>query len=167
MRMERAKRKAGGGRSSRPRWTPTRRGAATRSGKRSSASRRSGSAISPDGKSGARPAETPTAPAAAKRRPNVPPAAPTSASKTTISPTRSVLRFRPGGNVVIRKRGVLITSRIECHDLTVYGKVAGKITCTGTVRFKTSGRVIGEIRCNRLIVEKAVEYRIPPADPRE
>ncbi len=58
------------------------------------------------------------------------------------------------GNVVVGKRGALITSKIQCHDLVIYGKVAGKINCSGTVRFRATGKVLGEIRSEKFVVEK-------------
>jgi cytoskeletal protein CcmA (bactofilin family) len=58
------------------------------------------------------------------------------------------------GDVLIRKNGNVSASQIKCRDLKVFGMVSGQLECSGDLVFRTSGTIIGEIRCKRLIVEK-------------
>ncbi|MCB1225958.1 MAG: polymer-forming cytoskeletal protein [Verrucomicrobiales bacterium] len=64
------------------------------------------------------------------------------------------------GDVIIRKRGHVSTSRIDCKDLRCYGIIEANVHCTGEALFKTEGTIIGEVRCKRLIIEKgaSVEF---------
>ena len=58
------------------------------------------------------------------------------------------------GDVIIRKRGHLAASSLQCRDLRCFGNLEANVECSGDAIFKASGTVIGEIRCRRFIVEK-------------
>jgi cytoskeletal protein CcmA (bactofilin family) len=62
--------------------------------------------------------------------------------------------IRTRGDVLIRKNGNVNTSEIRCRDLKIFGLVSAQIECTGDLVFRTSGTVIGEVRCRRFTVEK-------------
>ncbi len=64
------------------------------------------------------------------------------------------------GDVLIRKNGNVSASQIKCRDLKVFGMVSGQIECTGDLVLRTSGTIIGEIRCRRLVVEKGSDLRL-------
>ncbi|MFM7603928.1 MAG: polymer-forming cytoskeletal protein [Prosthecobacter sp.] len=64
---------------------------------------------------------------------------------------------RTRGDVIIRKRGHLVTSSLQCRDLRCFGTVEANVECGGDAIFRTSGTVMGEIRCRRLIVEKGCD----------
>jgi cytoskeletal protein CcmA (bactofilin family) len=58
------------------------------------------------------------------------------------------------GDVIIRKRGHLAASSLQCRDLRCFGNLEANVECSGDAIFKATGTVIGEIRCRRFIVEK-------------
>ena len=58
------------------------------------------------------------------------------------------------GDVIIRKRGHLSTASVQCKDFQCQGLLEANVTATGDASFKTSGTVIGEVRCHRLVIEK-------------
>lgn len=62
--------------------------------------------------------------------------------------------IRTRGDVLIRKNGNVNTSEIRCRDLKVQGMVTAQIECSGDLTMRTTGTVIGEIRCQNFIVEK-------------
>ncbi len=62
--------------------------------------------------------------------------------------------IRTRGDVQIRKTGNVNTTEIKCRDLRMYGMVNAAIECTGDLIMRTSGSIVGEIRCHRIIVEK-------------
>ncbi|MBL9178354.1 MAG: polymer-forming cytoskeletal protein [Verrucomicrobiaceae bacterium] len=61
------------------------------------------------------------------------------------------------GDVIIRKRGRISASSIFCRDLQCHGIVEANVTCSGDAAFRTTGSIIGEIRCNRFVVEKGAD----------
>lgn len=61
------------------------------------------------------------------------------------------------GDVLIRKRGHLSTSSVQCRDLNCQGVLEANVTCSGDATFRTMGSIIGEIRCNRFVVEKGAD----------
>lgn len=61
------------------------------------------------------------------------------------------------GNVLIRKRGRLSASSVHCRDLECHGIIEANVTCTGDASFRSTGSIIGEIRCNRFVVEKGAD----------
>jgi cytoskeletal protein CcmA (bactofilin family)/predicted RNA-binding Zn-ribbon protein involved in translation (DUF1610 family) len=67
---------------------------------------------------------------------------------------RTTQRIRTRGDVVVEKKAALLGTSITCGNLTVHGQVSGSIYSSGEVSFKTEGKVLGEVRCRQLIVEK-------------
>jgi cytoskeletal protein CcmA (bactofilin family)/ribosomal protein S27E len=61
------------------------------------------------------------------------------------------------GNVLIRKRGRLSASSVHCRDLECHGTIEANVTCSGDATFRTTGSIIGEIRCHRFVVEKGAD----------
>lgn len=64
------------------------------------------------------------------------------------------------GDVMVRRNGVVQTTEIRCRDLRVQqGQVNASLFCTGDITLKTSGLIDGEIRCNRLVIEKGSDVQ--------
>lgn len=61
------------------------------------------------------------------------------------------------GDVLVRKRGRLSTSSVQCRDLNCQGIIEANVTCSGDATFRTAGSIIGEIRCQRFVVEKGAD----------
>lgn len=72
---------------------------------------------------------------------------------------RTTQKIRTRGDVVVEKKGALLGTSITCGNLTVEGQVAGSIYASGTVTFRASGKVLGEVRCQHLLVEKKCEVQ--------
>jgi cytoskeletal protein CcmA (bactofilin family)/predicted RNA-binding Zn-ribbon protein involved in translation (DUF1610 family) len=70
---------------------------------------------------------------------------------------RSAQRIRTRGDVFVEKKGALLGTSITCGNLIVEGQVAGSIQASGQVTFRASGKVLGEVRCQHLSVEKKCE----------
>lgn len=73
---------------------------------------------------------------------------------------RTTQRIRTRGDVVIQKKGAFLGTSIVCGNLTVHGQVSGSINASGDVIFKGDGKVLGEIRCRRIIIEKKVDLQL-------
>lgn len=63
-------------------------------------------------------------------------------------------RIQTRGNVNVRKTGSIIGVSVQCHDLTVLGKLAAAVDCSGTIRIRSHGKIIGNVRCGELRVER-------------
>ena len=61
------------------------------------------------------------------------------------------------GDVMIRKRGHLSTSSVQCKDFECHGLLEANVNATGDASFRTQGTVIGEVRCHRLVIEKGAD----------
>lgn len=61
------------------------------------------------------------------------------------------------GDVLVRKRGRLSASSVHCRDLECHGIIEANVTCSGDATFRTTGSIIGEIRCQRFVVEKGAD----------
>ncbi len=70
---------------------------------------------------------------------------------------RTTQKIRTRGDVTIEKRGALLGTSITCGNLIIEGQVAGSIQASGTVTFKASGKILGEVRCQHLAIEKKCE----------
>jgi cytoskeletal protein CcmA (bactofilin family) len=70
---------------------------------------------------------------------------------------RTTQRIRTRGNVTIHKKGILLGTAIHCGSLIVEGAVSGSIYAQETVEFRTDGKVLGEIRCRHLVIERKVQ----------
>lgn len=67
---------------------------------------------------------------------------------------RTTQKIRTRGDVTVEKKGALLGTSITCGNLVVEGQVAGSIYASGNVTFRSSGKVLGEVRCGHLLVEK-------------
>lgn len=56
------------------------------------------------------------------------------------------------GDVVLQKEGTIHQARIECHNFTSFGKIAGDVDCSGEMRIHASGKITGRTTCHRLHV---------------
>ena len=72
---------------------------------------------------------------------------------------RSTQRIRTRGNVTVHKKGALLGIAVHCGSLVIEGSVAGSIYAQETVEFRTSAKVLGEIRCRHLLVEKRCQVQ--------
>ena len=72
-------------------------------------------------------------------------------------------RIETCGDVVIHKAGTVSGFTLRCHNLTVYGTLAGAVECSGDLIIRSHGKIIGEIHCGNLRVEKGarVEFLNP------
>ena len=63
-----------------------------------------------------------------------------------------VVEFATCGDVVVERRGFLVAS-VKVDNLTVKGKVQGKVTARGSVRICKNGQLKGDVTTPLLIVE--------------
>lgn len=66
------------------------------------------------------------------------------------------------GNLILQRRASLTASQIICNNLSVFGTISGKIDCAGTALFRSSGKVVGSMRCKHLIIHKACKLEFLP-----
>ena len=69
----------------------------------------------------------------------------------------STQSIKTRGDVLVRKRGHVSTELIRCKDLRCQGIVEANIHVSGDAIFRTTGTIIGEVRCRRFIVEKGAD----------
>jgi len=67
---------------------------------------------------------------------------------------RTNQRIRTRGNVVVARKGALLGTSIQCGNLTIHGSVSGSIHAAGDVSLKSDGKILGEIRCRRFILDR-------------
>ncbi|MDQ3622578.1 MAG: polymer-forming cytoskeletal protein, partial [Verrucomicrobiota bacterium] len=67
------------------------------------------------------------------------------------------------GDVVVTSKGDVSSARITCGSAFIEGKLRGALVCTGTLRMKVQGKVLGSIEAQDLIIEKrcAAEFVRP------
>lgn len=72
-------------------------------------------------------------------------------------------RIETCGNVVIQKAASVSGVTLRCHHLTVLGKLAGSVICSGDLIIRSHGKIIGTIQCRHLRIEKGarVEFLNP------
>ncbi len=72
-------------------------------------------------------------------------------------------RIETRGNVVIQKTGSVSGTTVRCHDLTVLGGLSGSVECSGDLVIRSHGKIVGNVRCRSLRVEKGahVEFLNP------
>lgn len=68
--------------------------------------------------------------------------------------------LRTCGDVILQKEGTIRQTRIQCRNLTVFGRIAAQVVCSGELTIHVGGRISGGIRCHRLhVMRKArVEF---------
>ena len=67
---------------------------------------------------------------------------------------RTSQRIRTRGDVIVEKKGSLLGTSVQCGSLTVMGSISGSIYASGEVRFKADGKIFGEVRCERFVLER-------------
>jgi cytoskeletal protein CcmA (bactofilin family)/ribosomal protein S27E len=70
---------------------------------------------------------------------------------------RTTQAIKTRGDLIVRKRGHLSAESIRCKDLRCQGIIEANIEASGDAIFRTSGTIIGEVRCKRFIVEKGAK----------
>lgn len=65
------------------------------------------------------------------------------------------------GTVRVGREGFLNSTRIDCAHAIVEGRIAGKVTCEGTLRLKGEGICRAQIRTQRLIVDRGANLHFP------
>lgn len=66
-------------------------------------------------------------------------------------------RIQTRGDVMILKTGSIIGVNVQCHDLTVFGKLSATVECSGTLRIRSHGKIVGNVTCRELRVERGAE----------
>jgi len=61
------------------------------------------------------------------------------------------------GDVIIHKKAKVTGITIQCHHLTTQGDFTGGVDCSGDFTIRNHGKIMGEIKCRRLIVEKRTQ----------
>jgi cytoskeletal protein CcmA (bactofilin family) len=62
--------------------------------------------------------------------------------------------IRTRGDVLIRKTGNVQAAELRCRDLKLFGVLSAAIECSGEFLVRATGTVIGEVHCQRLVVDK-------------
>jgi len=70
--------------------------------------------------------------------------------------------IRTRGNVIIHRRASLSANEVACESLKVFGKISGKIDCSGDAMFRSSGKVVGAVRCKHIYVHKLSNIKFIP-----
>lgn len=72
-------------------------------------------------------------------------------------------RIQTRGNIVIQKTGKVSGVTLRCHNLTVLGELAGSVECSGDLVIRSHGKIIGNVQCRHLRIEKGarVEFLNP------
>jgi cytoskeletal protein CcmA (bactofilin family) len=66
-------------------------------------------------------------------------------------------RIQTRGDVTILKGGSILGVNVQCHHLTVLGKLAASVDCSGTLCIRSHGKIIGNVHCRELRVERGAE----------
>lgn len=66
-------------------------------------------------------------------------------------------QIKTRGNVVIHKKGHVSGVSVQCHDLTVHGDITGGVDCSGDFTVTRHGKILGRVRCKRLVIAKKAE----------
>jgi len=64
--------------------------------------------------------------------------------------------IRTRGDVKITKKGNVRNVTVFCDNMLVEGELSATADCSGTLTFKNSGRVSGNVSCMKLVLEKNV-----------
>lgn len=70
--------------------------------------------------------------------------------------------IRTRGKVVVHRRASLSANEVACGSLKVYGRISGKIECSGDAMFRSSGKVVGAVRCRHIHVHKLSNIKFIP-----
>lgn len=72
---------------------------------------------------------------------------------------RNSQRIRTRGDVTVEKKGSLLGTSVHCGNITVQGTISGSIYASGEVLLKSDGKIIGEVRCRRFVLERKCEVQ--------
>ena len=61
------------------------------------------------------------------------------------------------GEVVITSKGDVSSARVVCRDAVIEGQVRGTFNCTGVVRVKTRGKILGTIDGRNVVIDKRAD----------
>lgn len=61
------------------------------------------------------------------------------------------------GDVKILKEGSIIGVKVQCHDLTVLGKLVAPVDCSGVLCIRSHGKIVGNVSCGELRVERGAK----------
>jgi cytoskeletal protein CcmA (bactofilin family) len=64
-----------------------------------------------------------------------------------------------GGTVHVGRDGFLNSTRVSCGNAFVEGRIAGKVTCEGTLRLRGDGICRAQIRTHRLLIDRGANLR--------
>ncbi len=65
--------------------------------------------------------------------------------------------IRTRGDVLIDKAGNLQAPEVRCRDLKVFGVLSAAIECSGEFLVRATGTIIGEVHCQRLVIDKGCD----------
>lgn len=65
------------------------------------------------------------------------------------------------GNVHVGREGFLNSTRVTCESAFVEGRIAGKVTCSGTLRLRGNGICRAQITAKTLIIDRGASLRFP------
>jgi cytoskeletal protein CcmA (bactofilin family) len=70
-------------------------------------------------------------------------------------------RIQTRGDVTILKGASIMGVNVQCHNLNVLGSLAASVDCSGTLRIRSHGKIIGSVNCRELRVERGarVEFQ--------
>lgn len=63
-------------------------------------------------------------------------------------------RIETRGNVTIQKKAVVTDIIVRCHDIVVLGTLKGGIDCSGDITLNSHSKIMGQVSCRRLIIDK-------------
>lgn len=66
-------------------------------------------------------------------------------------------RIQTRGDVMILKEGAITGAMVQCHDLTVLGKLCAPVDCSGILRIRSHGKIVGNVTCRELRIERGAE----------
>lgn len=66
-------------------------------------------------------------------------------------------RIQTRGDVTILKEGSIIGVKVQCHSLTVLGKLQAPVECSGVLRICSHGKIVGNVTCGELRVERGAK----------
>ncbi len=66
-------------------------------------------------------------------------------------------KIQTRGNVYIHRKGIVSGASIQCHNLVVEGDFTGNAECSGDLTLRRHGKIVGDVACDRLLVEKRAQ----------
>lgn len=72
-------------------------------------------------------------------------------------------RIQTRGNVIVHKKASVTGITIHCHHLTTHGDFTGGVDCSGDFTIRSHGKIMGRVRCKRLIIEKKAQVEFANA----